>query len=322
MPSMAEIRSTMGVPRFQPAGNGHAPPGDPLAEAMAQRRQLLGARLLDDTAEQVSARAQLDARRLDVEARELELKEELLTARLAETRSARQAAQGTGQGGDMLGAIVQLMLDERAAAREATTTMLEAQRTMWQQALDAARAPATAPDGVLPSVVDRLGELKALLSVVQEFQPPSPPAAPGLSGHDQIQLERVRLEIDQQRAELSERSALRLRELTSREEQTRADMAVRLRQAEVETDRNQKFGDLIERLGPAAIAAFTSRMGAGAQGGAAPEPNGHDPAAMPPQPDLIRRACTACGDEYLVAAEAQAAACPHCHVYQDLRSGQ
>jgi hypothetical protein len=321
MPGMREIRSSMGVPQFQPASNGHQAPMDGLAEALAHRKSLLGVRLLDDTASQVAAQAQLDARRLEVDRSKLDLEEELNVARLQELRENRQAAQRQAQAppGDVLGAVVQLMIEDRAAQREAAVAAMTAQQALWREMLELVRQPSQQPPPAAPltALAGSVADLKTVFQLVEEVRPKPAPVAAGLSAHDQLQLKEMELRIEERRAELAQTRELQLRQLQLQEQRSSAQVEIERAKVGVEADRNAKLGNLLEQLAPPALAALSSRLNG--DGGQQQQPQ--QPQAQP-DPSYEQHQCISCHNDFLTRPGTTAVVCPHCNVYQELRPQQ
>jgi hypothetical protein len=306
MADMRTIRATMGVPPFQPAngnGNGHLEE-DELTRAMRQRRALLGTRLLDDTTSQVAAQAQLDARKLDLEARKLELEEAQAEARLQSIRSelaaSRRQPQDDGPG--ILGAVVQLLMEDRQAQREANEAAQQRQGELWKQMLEMATRPAHhQPAAPLPSLAERIAEVKTVIGAVRDLQPPPPPSTGQLTAREMIDLEEARARLEHDRTRLSVETQLELRRLEA--DETRATAEQQLRQAvmQSEKERNDRLAQLLEQAAPAVVNVISGALTGNASA------NGQQQQGVVvtcPNPE--------CGKQLTVPAGTTSGVCPHC----------
>jgi hypothetical protein len=299
----------MGIPRGDvvAASNGHHSNGnaDPLAAALLRQRQVVADRVDEQAARQIEGQASLETRKLELEARKLELEEAATEAKLVQLRT--QLAE-IGRKGDDGGAGFQGLLALLQGQREESKEDRLALLTIINEQMEAARQPATVaepqPSG---TVADRITELVALRAAMEKLFPPPPPS-PGVSPHQMIELEKMRLDVEFQRAKLAEESADRVRRSQREELRLNQEMEVKREVVRAEMDRNGRLAQLIEQLGPAAIAAFTQRN----------EPGAGGPAALPSEPPMSERRCTACGSAYLVRPDATVVVCPHCHIYQDV----
>ena len=302
---MADIREQWpGVPPFRAgSGNGHGEDDD-LARAIRARRALLGTRLLDDTTDQVAAKARLEAAQMALEEQKLHVDREELGARLANLRAEAAANRRQADGGganELLGGIVQLLMDDRAAQREAADKAHAAQMDLMRQMLEQARQPAT-PAAAGPTAVERVQEMRALIAVLQEFMPR--PASPSgqMNAREVMDLEQVRAEIEEKRRRTEFQHQMQLRQLLGAEALATSEQQTRMDAAAAERARNERIAGMIEQYGPAALAAVTGAFTgqAGAQGG--PELPGTQVTC--PNPD--------CGRQLMMPAGQTSGVCPHC----------
>jgi len=309
----------MGVPRGAEApanGDGHAAPADnPMAEALQRRRQMVADQLEAGTASQLTAQSALDARRLEVEAAKLELEEETARAKVvalrAELQRAQQALEPGGKGDPALGALLQLITQDREQARESQVQFL----TLIHEQMEASRQPAGPEPAPSLSIAEQIAQLVQVRQAMAELFPPPAPA-PGVNPHQLIELRQMELNMEFQRARLAEESAERVRRLQLEERKALSQLEVAKQQADTDRARNQQMGDLLERLGPAAIAMLQQRLSssdAPADGGQLESPSTQQQGQQYQQ-----RTCGDCHQDYLIQPDASAAICPHCQVYQQL----
>lgn len=308
----------MGVPRGEALnGNGHqVDDGDPVAAALIRQRALAAGRIDEGSARMVEAQADLDRRRLEVEAQKLELEQAQAEAKLAALRAElRKLASENGDGGrgadPGLQALLQLMLADKEQAKEDRVSLM----ALLNEQLEASRQQQPPEPQASPSVAEQIQTLVGLRAAMGELFPPPPPA-PGVNPHQMIELRKMELDVEFQRARLAEEARARQVESDRRERESLANLDVKRAQVQAEVERNQQMAGLIERLGPAALAAFSQRFsGEPAQGGGGPPPQ--DGAGQDMQ-GMAQLSCPSCHGAFLAKPGTTASACPHCHAFLDL----
>jgi hypothetical protein len=312
----------MGVPRGEALnGNGHhVDEDDPLAAALLRQRAVQASRIDDGAARMVEAQADLDRRRLEVEAEKLELERTEAQAKLQVIRADLRKLAENGDGPRAPDAGMQALLLFVQQNQEQATKDRETLLGLLNEQLEASRAAqATSPEPApSPTIAEQIQTLVGLRAAMAELFPPPPPA-PGVNPHQMIELRKMELDVEFQRARLAEEARARTVEADRKEREMLANLDVRQQQVQAEVQRNEQMAGLIERLGPAALAAFTQRFsgGDGAQGGADPAPaqgGGQD------MQQHVQLSCPSCHQPFLATPGTTAAACPHCHAYLDLKS--
>lgn len=317
MATMKDIRSQMGVPPFI-QGNGSAPAAgfDELAQAIQQRKALLGSRLLDETGAQLAAQAQLDERKLRLEARKMELEEMQTEERMAQLAEQRQAArqQGQSQGQDFMGAVVQLLMEDRSAQREAAERQQAQQQALWKEMLELARAPAASrpQQEALPSLAERVQELKAVMGLVADLQPKQT-APQGLTARELIDLEMAKAKIEREHQETQLNIQLRMRELQGREGAQAAELQLRREAADAERKRNEQMAGLLAGMAPAVTGWLQKQVT-----GEAPAPE--TTANVVEEEATEEHSCPRCHRGFLTRVGATGTVCPYtdCKQYIDL----
>jgi hypothetical protein len=312
----------MGVPRGEAlTANGHSGEDDPLTAALLRQRAVQASRIDDGAARMVEAQADLDRRRLEVDARRLELEEAQAEAKLTAIRAdLRKLAAESGEGARGADPGLQALLQFVQTHQEQARADREALMGVLMEQLEANRQQGSAPEPPpSPTVAEQIQQLVALRGAMAELFPPSPPA-PGVNPHQMIELRKMELDVEFQRARLAEEARERQAQAALREREAAARLEIERGRVDADRQRNEQMAGLIERLGPAALAAlsqrFTSQEPAQGGGGPPATTNGQ-PADMEHMGEI---ACPSCSGHFLVRKGTTAAACPHCHQYLDLHA--
>lgn len=280
---------------------------DPVDEALATKRKLLGARIVEQTvAEQ------------DTEA--IKAENERFRA-LAEQRELRQASQPTGNADPWREFLMQQMQSLQGQLNETQQRLSQQQTELLQERMDMLRAELEKVRSDKPKQVNQLThvratveEAKAILELVSPAQTPPPPDESG-SATLNAWVMRTRFEQERWLAERQDHKEERMRELEQKLEFQREELALR-RQHDDRMDRffTETMPKVLE-IGNGLL----NRLMAG-QGGMPPVAAAQTAQAAPL--GILTAPCQQCGAPMQYRPDWQAVGCLNCGAQYQLQPEQ
>lgn len=289
------------VQTLRPRTNGH-PPEEPVDELTALIRQQQADSVQQLRMEQLKRQQRVAEMAAEAEAlrAENDLEEERLRQ---EERRAERRALRTG-GGQPDGAVLPAIMDMMVQSQRDTQARLDAINAASQEALkgelgalkDLIRAVMEKPQ---PNAIETIREQLAFFQTLQELAPKPAPTPQTSSLKEMLEVERVRAEIEMERA--------RFQRDLQRDDTDRAKWEA---EAQAAQNRAQMLGGMIQSAFPQLTEAVTARIaGRPEQDKLAP------PAAAPPG---LPWPCPTCGTTNYAPAGTERASCAKCEQIVDL----
>lgn len=327
MATMKTIRqSAPGIAGMRPPPNAPAAVDDPVADALAKRRQLLAFRVEQGSIEEAESAAERD--RMKAEMDKLKTEVELHQVRRA-AEEVRQTATGGGGASDMMAMFMQFMQQQlgstqaelqavRQQMAEATSVQMMRQLDEIKEAAFSARSSGDTEDHIV-GLSKAIQDVKALNEVYQSMVPPSPQA---IQDHRQLEIEMQRLKMQEEHEfrmlDLQEKREARAQ---ARDERNReAEVRQRIRQEElgVETRRVELQAKMWEGAAPLFVDIARQRWGTGESlpqltSGAA------DQAVAPTPAPPVDVQCAHCQRPVTIAHGQTSMICPHCRMLSNIQ---
>ena len=199
MPSVREIRKSLGVPDVISLSAGAEATAEPLNEldqALEYRDRTFKQRVMRNTERQAEAVAKADAATAELDEAEAHLKTEETRYRIRELKEHGRSNGGEGGGGGMSQILSILHEDRQQSQAQMAEAQGEMMRMLQEQVKDLREQSLTrvteATNGHGPTLADQVMEAKSLLDTIRSLAP-QPTAVDGLAGMGRTVEEAMRL---------------------------------------------------------------------------------------------------------------------------------
>lgn len=248
--TVADIRRSLGVPDLITMGPGRSeapkPPPDPLEEALAQRKALLGQNILRSTAEEVTTSAHADAQEAELRAKKLRLEAEEVEERIQELRRGRREREGPAEQEGLLLKILEVIQQDKRDLIQQNDEMRNQLHGTIREELKGVheRMASMASNGhgsPAPTLRSQIEEVREVYELIRSAAPAPEEnlSATGRTIDDTLKLYGI-----------SEQHALRMAEINRENGRWQRQMDLEERKVEEDGRRGQAMTDVLNRAIP------------------------------------------------------------------------